>query len=334
VNTFLMEEKTLVLVPVPQLLPEILAAVPAPKPGGNARPPSLLVLGDVDYGADPGAASPAPGVSREAIVTAPGMEKRVAWSRLAATGLELEAVQQSFKQRFEEGTVVMLRDKAATESAFREQAPRHRFLHLATHGFFAGPALRSALMPSEKILDQEQFGRDGFFGHNPGLLSGLVLAGANAPAKPDQDDGILTAMEVADLDLRGVNLVVLSACETGLGATAGGEGVLGLQRAFQSAGARSVVASLWKVEDQGTAALMGLFYHKLWRENKTPVDALREAQLTVYLNPERIPRLAKERGPDFEAVAKLPATPGKESKAGTRAPVKLWAAFVLSGAWQ
>ncbi|OAI46312.1 hypothetical protein AYO44_11465 [Planctomycetaceae bacterium SCGC AG-212-F19] len=337
-GTFLMEETPLVLVPVPQLLPEVIAAGPAPKPGGSdaktARPPSLLVIGDVDYGADPGVAAVTLGASREAVATPPGMDKRVVWNRLAATGPELEAVQQSFKHRFTDGSVVMLRDKAATESAFRDQAPRHRYLHLATHGFFADPTLRSALMPSEKILDQDRFGRDGFLGHHPGLLSGLVLAGANVPVQPDRDDGILTALEVADLDLRGVGLVVMSACETGLGATAGGEGVLGLQRAFQSAGARSVVASLWKVEDQGTAALMSLFYHKLWRENKSPVAALREAQLTIYLNPERIPRLAKERGPDFDAVAKLPPTPIKDPKAGTRAPVKLWAAFVLSGAWE
>ncbi len=198
----------------------------------------------------------------------------------------------------------------------------------------AGLYLEMGKLAKAEPLDQDRFGRDGFLGHHPGLLSGLVLAEANTPARPDRDDGILTALEVADLDLRAVNLVVMSACETGLGATAGGEGVLGLQQAFQAAGARSVVAGLWKVEDQATAALMGLFYHKLWRENKSPVVALREAQLTVYQNPERIPRLAKGRGPDFEAVAKLPTTPAKELKPGARAPVKLWAAFVLSGAGQ
>ena len=73
--------------------------------------------------------------------------------------------------------------------------------------------------------------------YQPGLLSGLVLAGANLPPRPDQDDGIVTALEVASLNLHGVDLAVLSACETSLGQSAGGEGMLGLQRAFQVAGA-------------------------------------------------------------------------------------------------
>ena len=85
-------------------------------------------------------------------------------------------------------------------------------------------------------------GRPEAGGLHPGLLSGLALAGANRAGKPDTpdaDDGILTAEEIATQDLDGVQLVVLSACETGLGQAAGGEGLLGLQRAFQSAGARA-----------------------------------------------------------------------------------------------
>ena len=295
-GTFLIEEKSLVAIPVPQLLPEILAADRPPrKPGaakpktGERGPPSLLLVGDVDYGAEPGAASVALGVSRTAMLAPPGTNERVKWSPLAATRMEVDAIQGSFKQRFPDGTVTALSGRAATESAFREQAPRHRYLHLATHGFFATPRLRPALMPSQTVMDQERFGREGFIGHHPGLLSGLVLAGTNRVPAPESDDGILTALEVAALNLHGVDLVVLSACETGVGLTGGGEGALGVQRAFHSAGARSVVASLWKVDDQATAALMALFYHKLWREDRSPLIALREAQLTIYRHPERIP---------------------------------------------
>src|SRR5213078_1602900 len=106
--------------------------------------------------------------------------------------------------------------------------------------------------------------RVGVAGFHPGLLSGIVLAGANRPPQAGQDDGILTALEVAELDLGQVELATLSACETGLGEVAGGEGLLGLQRAFQVAGARSVVASLWKVDDRATQELMGAFYKAYW----------------------------------------------------------------------
>ena len=161
----------------------------------------------------------------------------------------------------------------------------------------------------------------------PLVLSGLVLAGANLP---ERDDGILTAEALADLRLRNLDLAVLSACETGLGDVAGGEGVFGLQRAFHIAGAKNVVASLWKVEDEATAALMALFYRKLWQEGKPAPQALKEAQLALYRNPESIPALAKARGPDFDKevrrVEEAPRPP-----AGGRAGVRQWAGFVVSG---
>jgi CHAT domain-containing protein len=153
---------------------------------------------------------------------------------------------------------------------------------------------------------------------------------ANTPVAADQDDGILTAVELSGLDLGHTDLVVLSACETGLGQTAGGEGVLGLQRAFQIAGAKNVVASLWKVDDQATAALMRLFYHKLWAEKKTPTVALREAQLWILNHPDEIPMLAASRGMKFAKVVPLPDS-GKRAQSPKRSSPYLWAAFVISG---
>jgi CHAT domain-containing protein len=165
------------------------------------------------------------------------------------------------------------------------------------------------------------------------------LAGANLPLPEDltertmSDGGILTAEAIAGLPLPKLELAVLSACETGLGEVAGGEGVFGLQRAFHLAGCKNVVASLWKVDDQATAALMALFYDKLWRQGKPALEALRESQLTLYHHPERISPLAQERGPNFDKVVRLPAGPDKTVKGrpGGKTPTKLWAAFVLSG---
>ena len=97
---------------------------------------------------------------------------------------------------------------------------------------------------------------------NPLLLSGLALAGANrrAAAGPDEDDGILTAEEVASLNLQGTEWAVLSACDTGLGEIKAGEGVFGLRRAFQIAGARTVIMSLWSVDDRATRPWMRALY--------------------------------------------------------------------------
>src|SRR5262249_14441925 len=118
---------------------------------------------------------------------------------------------------------------------------------------------------------------------NPALRSGLVFAGANHTATVGKGDAFLTALEVSELDLSKAEMVVLSACETGLGKRESWEGLLGLQRAFQVAGAKTTVASLWKVPDRATQALMVRFHENLWqgRDGKKlgRAEALREAQL-------------------------------------------------------
>ncbi len=174
---------------------------------------------------------------------------------------------------------------AASESAFKQEAPSYRVLHLATHGFFLGgdcastfAALRGigGVTPGMEPATQS-------VGENPLLLSGLALAGANhrSAAGPDEEDGILTAEEIASLDLSGVEWVVLSACETGVGEVKAGEGVFGLRRAFQVAGARTLVMSLWGVEDEATRRWMRELYEARFVRNGSTATAVRDASLAV-----------------------------------------------------
>jgi CHAT domain-containing protein len=310
-GSYLIEDWRLSIMPVARLLPELLASAPE-----KDMPPSLLAIGEVDYGTDPGA--PKQVADRRSAARAANLPQ---WDALPDTRVEVLAVRDSFEQRYPEGRAKLLRNAQATEAAFRHEAPRHRWLHIATHGFFAPPQVRSALRPPKGVRDNP-FGEEGIAGFHPGLLSGLVLAGANRPAGPDQDDGILTGVEVAVLDLSKVELAVLSACETGLGESAGGEGLLGLQRAFQVAGARSVVASLWKVDDKATRSLMERFYDNLWSKKLSKLEALRQAQLWMLREGRK-----SVRGLDLETTHETEAK-------DPRLPPYYWAAFVLSGDWR
>ena len=124
--------------------------------------------------------------------------------------------------------------------------------------------------------------------------------------------------------------MVLSACETGLGRVGGGEGVYGLQRAFRLAGARSVIGSLWKVDDAATQALMTEFYRNLWEKKLGKFEALRQAQLTM------IHRYAPKEGKLTAPFAPNPAQSGTPApqRRGKPLPPYYWAAFVLNGDWR
>jgi CHAT domain-containing protein/Tfp pilus assembly protein PilF len=158
----------------------------------------------------------------------------------------------------EESAVTMVGSRA-TEGAFKAKAPGRNILHIATHGFFLGECATS-VPGSRGIGATVSSRRPG--GHHPLLLAGLALAGANrrALAAPDEEDGILTAEEVASLDLSGVQWAVLSGCDTGNGRVVAGEGILGLQRAFEVAGVRTVIMSLWAIDDDATRTWMNALY--------------------------------------------------------------------------
>jgi CHAT domain-containing protein len=325
-GSYLLEETKLAVVPVPRLLP-LLLEKPAESPGtakpaaANADDQSLLIVGDVSYGGNPGKA--------EALVAASGRSALrgnragdLHFAALESTRSEMATIRDSFEKNFPDGKARPLRGDRATESAFRKEAPKYRWLHLATHGFFAPPSLASALAPAKYDPQRGtgEFDRKGMAGSHPGLLSGIALSGANTPAGENDDDGILTAVEVAGLDLDKAELVVLSACETGLGSVAGGEGVLGLQRAFQLSGAKTTVTSLWKIPDQATMQLMQRFYENLWDKKLSKLDALREAQIWML-------KEGRPRGLDVEDKSPQKTT-------SSRLPPRYWAAFILSGDWR
>jgi len=173
-----------------------------------------------------------------------------------------------------------LTGSAASESAFKTQAAGRRILHVATHGFFLGAQCASALDPSEESSSATSAR---IIRENPLILSGLILAGANQRhmTGPDQEDGVLTAEEVAALDLNGVEWAVLSGCDTGVGEVRAGEGVFGLRRAFQTAGARTVIMTLWPVEDRATRLWMRTLYRARLTKQRNTADAVREAALAV-----------------------------------------------------
>jgi CHAT domain-containing protein/tetratricopeptide (TPR) repeat protein len=178
-------------------------------------------------------------------------------------------------------------DHAALEGRLKTQCQSPRILHLATHAFFLPDQKRgldqaslSFTPPDDPIGGAARF--SGPMMENPMLRSGLALAGANTwlkAGKPPEEaeDGLLTAEDVTGLDLLATELVVLSACETGLGHVHMGEGVFGLRRAFVLAGAKTLVMSLWKVPDEETQELMVDFYRRLLA-GEGRAEALRAAR--------------------------------------------------------
>ncbi len=199
------------------------------------------------------------------------------WPDLRYTKTELEQIEKLLSKSWQVETYP---ETEALEEVMK-QLHGPRLLHVATHGFFLEDEPQAhastgavSIEPARRALNQD-----------PMLRSGLVFTGANripnGESTPEgMDDGILTAYEAAGLDLEGTELVVLSACDTGLGQTRAGEGVFGLRRALQVAGAQSVLMTMWEVPDVETQKLMQLFYTK-WLGGEEKHQALRDAQLEL-----------------------------------------------------
>jgi CHAT domain-containing protein/tetratricopeptide (TPR) repeat protein len=171
-------------------------------------------------------------------------------------------------------------DRYALESVARG-LHRPRLAVFATHGFFLpDPNVDGqSLSEARENHATESSASEGASRNNPLLRCGLLLAGCNDNgASVGNDDGVLTGMEIASIDFRGTELVVLSACETGIGDVRNGEGVAGLRQAFQLAGATSVVASLWQVPDLDSAAIVNDFFGQI-AKGISADEAMRQAQL-------------------------------------------------------
>jgi CHAT domain-containing protein/tetratricopeptide (TPR) repeat protein len=327
-GAFLIEEIALAQVSSGRHLFDLLQ--PPGKPKRPAR--GLLAVGGVDYG------------------------QGATYPPLPGAAVEADRCRRLFRNAFPAEPAVTLSGTDATVQAVRQalagKKPRH--LHLATHGFFEPPDRVERLLkglrtrPDGLALWREQTTT---LAGLPLLRCGLALAGANRPPPADDSTalpGILTGQDVEDLDLRGCELAVLSACQTALGDLKRSQGVLGLQRSFHRAGVKAMVTSLWSVHDAATLELMDEFYSRLWGKDKpSRLEALRQAQLAILRDPARVRRRtqalladARKRGvPEVELrgpgrwALDLPDG-GKIEQAPQRSPEAWWAAFVLSGDWR
>ncbi|HTK31286.1 MAG TPA: CHAT domain-containing tetratricopeptide repeat protein [Candidatus Saccharimonadaceae bacterium] len=227
---------------------------------------SVLAVGGADF--DRGAALPVAVAStsgatafRGGLAPCPDL-KAMRFGALPSTAGEARDVANLLREsrHLADADVALRTGGQATEAEFKAEAPRARYIHIATHGFFVDPSCEDGSV-------------------NPLLLSGLALAGANQRASVGEgdEDGLLTAEEVAAMDLSNAEWVVLSACDTGLGSLVSGEGVFGLRRAFGIAGAGTVIMSLWKVPDAATERWMHTLYESHYRGGLGTAESVRAA---------------------------------------------------------
>ena len=255
---------------------------------------TLLAMANPAFSGAPGqspTSATLPGATLRSATPACADLRQMRFGPLPQTAVEVAEISRLWQTK-----PVVLSGAAASEAAFRAEAPGKRVLHVATHGFFLGEQCGGAQRLVGEAATQ-----------SPLVLSGLALAGANRRQAQDAEDGLLTAEEVAGLPLDGVEWVVLSGCDTGLGQIRAQEGVFGLRRAFQTAGAGTVIMSLWPVEDRAAREWMrGLYTARLTKRLST-AESLREASRAM---------LAARRA------------------AGQSTHPFFWAAFVGAGDWR
>lgn len=308
-NRYLIEQANIVIAAHPRMLEHYASMTEAQAryqtiAGFEARPSAahMLLVGNIDYTP---AATPN-GDAPDKIAAKP-----IEFQPLPGTKAEIDSLAALSRQSFPETQVVVLQQRDPTESAVRERAASARYVHFATHGF----------LQEDPVKRQR--------------LSALALAGVNS--QQGLNDGVITSLEGSTFDLNAAELVVLSACETGLGTPVQGEGLAGLQSMLHLAGARSIVSSLWQVDDRATQVLMVEFYRNLWQRKQNKAEALRNAQLAMLrgeLNAElrrRSPTAADSRASLGRGLEPVLADQSNEKRP---LPPFYWAAFLLSGDWR
>lgn len=201
------------------------------------------------------------------------LSKHEIWNYLPGTLNETQNITHLLQTKKQK--VINYTAEQASEETLKQKISTANVLHIATHGFFypdpeeVQKETNSVSIKTDTVLFRGNHYAEWSFvkNRNPLMRSGIVLAGANDVWNKEefgnQEDGVLTALEVSNLDMQHTKLVVLSACETGLGDIKGSEGVFGLQRSFKMAGAENLIISLWQVSDKETSEFMQLFYGNL-----------------------------------------------------------------------
>ncbi len=279
-DTFLVEQD-----PVLAILGQERDLVPEPVKGSSG--PCLLAFGNPDFNARrmdrPTTTLGAMEPDHPPFAAPHGGLSGIRFARLPGTADETAAVVTLWAETEGDFEALRLTGSEASEGAFKTLAPGFRVLHLATHGFFLGGVSTSvtgsgrgvgALVPAagaEPVVSADDAFR----------LSGLALAGANRRDTAGAEDGVLTAEEIAALDLSGVEWAVLSACDSGVGEVSVREGVFGLRRAFRIAGAETVIMSLWSVDDEAAREWMTALYRAHLVDGLATAEAVRRANLEV-----------------------------------------------------
>lgn len=324
---FLIEDKGVVIVPVPAVLPQFLADRPT-----DVAPMSLLAMGNVDY------ASPPERTSRSANGGVGGSYLGTPvfdyLTPLPLSGEFVKRVAKIVQDAYPGAPSEVFLARTASQSAFRKSMPASRWLVLSTHGFFNGEGeyVRAAMARIGRLppTTKRTWGTGQAGGGMPsilsdaGMMSGITLAGATVPDATGDDGGVLWTLELASMNMSHVDVAILSACQTAEGELASGEGVFGVQRAFHAAGVRSVVSTLWSMRGACNWCLER-FTANVLRKKMTKLEALREAQMWMFTAARR-----NARGERFSE----PLTFESEVVPAWWGMTHVWSVLELSGDWR